>query len=69
VLVIEYGPADVRFVQMWAEAVIRQLERVRAIQQKWAAGIRAAERMDGEWGRQRTLSSTISGCARPKNIP
>jgi hypothetical protein len=43
--------ADVRFlVQMWAEAVIRQLERVRAIQQKWAAGIRAAERMDGEWG-------------------
>lgn len=36
---------------MWAEAVIRQLERVRAIQQKWAAGIRAAERMDGESGR------------------
>jgi hypothetical protein len=49
--VIEYGDSDVLFfVRTWAEAVIRQLDRVRAIQVNWVTDVRAAERMDGEWG-------------------
>jgi hypothetical protein len=34
------------FVHTWAEAVIRQIDRVRTAQQKWANDFRAAERME-----------------------
>jgi hypothetical protein len=44
-----YGDDVLFFVWTWAEAVIRQLDRVRTTQQKWADDFRAADRME-EWG-------------------
>jgi len=37
------------FVQMWAEAVVRQVKRVREVRRKAHSLGRSYERMDGEW--------------------
>ena len=37
------------FVQVWAEAVVRQVKRVREVRRKARSLGRSYERMDGEW--------------------